>query len=85
MTESIAADGSVKPNGAAQTANQIVFLDFGSRSKSKIKRLRKGQGRLMDRVKETVAELAHDETIPANSPVVVVVVKQRRKSRGIFG
>lgn len=67
------------------STGQTIVLDFGSKSRRKIKRLRKGQGALMDRVNETVAELKHNQSIPASAAVVVVVVKQRNRNRGIFG
>jgi hypothetical protein len=67
------------------STGQIIVLDFGSRSRRKIKRLRKGEGPLMDRVNETVAELKHNQSIPASAAVVVVVVKQRDSDNGIFG
>lgn len=67
------------------STGQTIVLDFGSKSRRKIKRLRKGQGALMDRVNETVAELKHNQSIPASAAVVVVVVKQRNRNKGIFG
>lgn len=67
------------------SAGQTIVLDFGSKSRRKIKRLRKGQGALMDRVNETVAELKGNQSIPASAAVVVVVVKQRNRNKGIFG
>ena len=70
---------------AAAHAAQTIVLDFGSKSRRRIKRLRKGQGRLMARVNDTIADLVRNQTIGPSSAVVVVVVKQRRKSRGLFG
>jgi hypothetical protein len=67
------------------STGQTIVLDFGSKSRRKIKRLRKGQGALMDRVNETVNELKHNQSIPASAAVVVVVVKQRNRDKGIFG
>jgi len=67
------------------STGQTIVLDFGSKSRRKIKRLRKGQGALMDRVNETVAELKGNQSIPASAAVVVVVVKQRSRNKGIFG
>ncbi len=62
---------------------KIVILDFGNKKRKKIKRLRKGKGPLMESVKEAVQEIEQAGTLPAGSPVVVVVVKQSRK-RGMF-
>ena len=70
--------------GTSHPAPPTIVLDFGSRSAKKIKRLRKGQGPLMARVNESVGEFVRSETIPDASPVIVVVVKKRKK-RGLFG
>jgi hypothetical protein len=71
MAES--ANGSEKP---------MVLLDLGKKRRKQIKRLRKGRGRLMQQVDETVAQLKEEEAIDPNSQVVVVVVKEKKKSRG---
>lgn len=74
-----------KKSDDSSAQSQTIVLDFGSKSRRKIKRLRKGQGALMDRVNETVAEFKRSSTIPDNAAVVVVVVKQRNRNKGIFG
>jgi hypothetical protein len=71
MTESV--NGSEKP---------MIVIDMGKKRRKQIKRLRKGRGRLMNRVNDTISALTEDETIDANSQVVVVVVKEKKKSRG---
>jgi hypothetical protein len=63
---------------------KIVILDFGNQRRKRIKRLRKGKGPLMSDVKAAVQEAEQAGALPAGSPVVVVVVKQRRK-RGLMG
>lgn len=83
MVDSAAKDTTKKADDSS--AGQTIVLDFGSKSRRKIKRLRKGQGALMDRVNETVAELKSNQSIPASAAVVVVVVKQRNRNKGIFG
>lgn len=74
MTES--ENGTEKP---------MVLLDLGKKRRKHIKRLRKGKGRLMRQVDDTVAQLKEEEAIDPNSQVVVVVVKEKRKSRGWLG
>ena len=83
MVDSAVKDTTKTADGAS--TGQTIVLDFGSKSRRKIKRLRKGQGALMDRVNETVAELKANQSIPASAAVVVVVVKQRNRNKGIFG
>ena len=71
MTESI--NGSEKP---------MVLLDLGKKRRKHVKRLRKGTGRLMQQVDDTIAQLKAEETIDPDSQVVVVVVREKRKSKG---
>ena len=63
---------------------KIIILDFGNKSRKKIKRLRRGKGPLMKNVREAIQEVQQSAEFPAGSPVVVAVVKQRRR-RGLFG
>ncbi|MFN0141328.1 MAG: hypothetical protein ACKVQW_14725 [Pyrinomonadaceae bacterium] len=70
-----------------KVANAVpaIVLDFGTKSRKKVKRLRKGRGSLMARLNESIEDLKSDETISPSSQVVVVLVKQRNKRRGLFG
>ena len=63
---------------------KIIILDFGNQGRKKIKRLRRGKGPLMSNVKAALQEVEQAGAIPADSPLVVVVVKQRRR-RGMLG
>jgi hypothetical protein len=63
---------------------KIIILDFGNKRRKNIKRLRKGKGPLMTDIRDAVQEVEQNGTIPAGSPVVIVVVKQRRQ-RGLLG
>ena len=62
----------------------IVVVDLGRRKKKQIKRLRNGHGRLMDRVADTVDQLKADEAIESDAQIVVVVVRQDDKRKGLF-
>jgi hypothetical protein len=66
----------------ADSEKPMVILDLGKKRRKQIKRLRKGNGRLMDQVNDTVAQLQEDETIDPASQVVVVVVKEKQRKRG---
>jgi hypothetical protein len=85
MSDVTVKESPKKADDAAAPAGQTLILDFGTKSKRQIKRLRKGTGGLMMRVNDTVAEFRRDKTISATSPVVVVVVKQKKKATGFFG
>jgi len=66
-------------DAGAETGAMIV-LDLGKRSKKKIKRLRRGEGSLVAKIDETVAQLREDGEL-ADGDVVVAIVKQKPKSR----
>lgn len=59
----------------------MVVLDFGKKKQRDIKRLRKGRGRLMKRLNETLDELKAANTIDASGQPIVVVVRQRARRR----
>ena len=70
---------------AAATSDQpMVIVDLGKRSKKQIKRLRRGEGRLMDRVGQTVDQLRAEQEIDAKAEVVVFVVREKDRRKGIF-
>jgi uncharacterized protein DUF6200 len=82
INEAAPDDLASSTNGKAAPT---ILLDLGTKRRKNIKRLRKGRGNLMARLNETIEDFKRDETISASSQIVIVVVKQRRKSRGLFG
>lgn len=68
--------------GAEAKVAPMVVLDFGKKKRRDIKRLRKGRGRLMARLNETLGGLKEDGTIDAASQPIVVVVRQRPRRKG---
>jgi len=69
-------------NGAGQA---MTIVDLGKRSKKQVKKLRKGGGRLMDRVSQTVDQLKAENEIAANAEVVVFVVREKDpRTKGIL-
>lgn len=64
-------------NGTNSAEENLILLDLGSKSKKKVKRLRKGRGKLMRQVMDTISDLKAEEEIEENAQVVVVVVKQK--------
>jgi len=64
-----------------QTDDQaLVIVDLGKQKRKNVRRLRKGQGKLFDRVKETISRLQSEGVIRANSQPLVLVVRERFKS-----
>ncbi len=67
-----------KPTGPAP-----ILIDLGKHSAKKVRRLKRGQGPLMDDVTAAVQELKGAGKVNANAQVVVVVV--RPKAESLFG
>ncbi|MEI2610620.1 MAG: hypothetical protein V9G20_18485 [Candidatus Promineifilaceae bacterium] len=65
-----------------ETKDKMLILDMGSRSKKQIKRLRKGKGRLMENLQDTLDALRSEGQLSSENPVVIVV-KEKRKSKGL--
>jgi hypothetical protein len=66
------------------TARPLIVLDLGTKRRKQIKRLRKGEGGLMQSINDTLTELKADAAIDPQSQIVVVVVKQKSKSKGLW-
>jgi len=71
-----------------------IFLNVGRKRKSRIKRLKRGTGKLVDKVFRAVAEVAERHNLAASGKEIVPVVivyrqRKRRKNRvtmpGMFG
>ena len=77
------AEATKNGNGTAVAEQKsMLLLDLGTKSKKNVRRLRKGRGKLLNRINGTIEDLKADGEIDENSQVVVVVVKQRDRKRG---
>ena len=56
-----------------------VIVDLGKHRRKQIKRLRRGEGKLLGEVAEAVEELRASGTIAADAQAVVFVVRERRR------
>lgn len=59
-----------------------VILDLGRRKRKAVRRLRDGEGPLMDEVEDHVAQLRREGVIGADAEVVIVVASYRRRRHG---
>jgi hypothetical protein len=70
--------------GAAEGEEvRMLLLDLGKKKRRDIKRLRKGRGRLMRRLNETLEGLKDEGTIATSSQPVIVIVRERSRSGGL--
>ncbi len=58
-----------------------VVIDLGKKRRKQIKKLRKGSGKLMDRVATCIQELKSSGSISQSAQPVIIVVKQKKKKR----
>ncbi len=57
---------------------ELVVVELGKRhSRKQIKRLRKGQGKLVGRVEDIVDELTQAGTVKAGAQPVVIIVREK--------
>jgi hypothetical protein len=71
----------------AQAAASTLIVDIGKRKRSDVKKLRRGKGKLVSRVQDTIEDLkSSGELDPSAQTVVIIVEKKERKPfRGGFG
>ncbi len=62
---------------AGEAITPLVVVDMGRRKPNQVKKLRKGKGKLLDKVGETVADLVAEGVLDADVQTVIVVVERR--------
>ena len=68
----------------AEASNRIVVVDLGKKKSKQVKRLRKGGGRLMDRVHSLVGEMQAGGEIGGATNTIVVVIEKKKKKSGYW-
>ena len=63
--------------------NAPIVVDIGKKRRKAIRRMRKGEGKLMMEINHLVEELRTAGSISASSQPVIIVVKQKRKTRAL--
>jgi hypothetical protein len=72
---------------AAETAGgrgEICMIDLGAQERARIRRLRRGEGRLMRQVLEVTDSLKGEGVLGSNAQLVVVLVRERASATGLF-
>ena len=62
-----------------QEPREPVIIDLGRHKRKRVRRLRRGRGRLMGRVLDAVEDLGEDGAIDPNANTVIVIVRQKRR------
>ena len=83
QTTTITKSSTVDLSGAA--GDRLVVIDLGKKqSGKKIRRLRQGQGPLMDDIKDLVARTKENLGVKESTIPIVVVVQKKRRNNGMF-
>jgi hypothetical protein len=64
-------------------ASPVVVVDLGKHKRKSIKKLRKGEGRLLDEVNALIDELREAGTVGEGAQPVVIVVKEKDRAGGL--
>jgi hypothetical protein len=80
----------VVTNTAVETAPRPetkgpIVIDLGKHRRKRVKDLRRGTGRLAEEVNDCIMELQAAGTISPSAQTVVVVVREKRKSKSLKG
>jgi hypothetical protein len=66
---------------APQETHPVIVIDLGKASAARVKKLRRGTGKLMCDVQDVLAELKDRGEVVSDHRPVVVIVERKRKSR----
>lgn len=70
---------SARPEAADQPETLVV--DLGKASRKKIKKLRRGEGELLEKVSRALSDMRAEGVIAASAQPVVVIVKEKKKKK----
>ena len=62
----------------------VCVLDLGEHSRKRVRRLRRGEGKLMDKVEDAIAALHDVGVLDGAVQTVVVVVRQEQRLGDMF-
>lgn len=65
-------------------ASDLCVVEVGQYSRKQIKRLRKGEGKLLSNVEQIIQDLKADGVLNGNSNTVVLVVRQEVSLRSLI-
>jgi hypothetical protein len=79
MTTSKEEPMAKDPHDARATeGSSPVIVDLGKQPRRRIKRLLRGEGKLMGDIRDCIAELRRGDKIASTAEPVIVVVRQKR-------
>lgn len=73
-------------NPTVHTNANMLVVDVGKKqSKKRIRQLRRGRGRLLERINDTVADMQANGALKQDAQLVVFVVRRKKSKREILG
>jgi hypothetical protein len=77
---------AAETNGAPPVVDEgvVCVVDLGEQSRKRVKRLRRGKGRLMSKIERVVDDLQEEGVLKAGAQTVVVVVREEASLGGFF-
>lgn len=66
-------------------ARDMIIVDLGRKRARQVKRLRKGKGKLLDKVHQVIEELKANNSISGSVQPVVIVVQERASASNFMG
>jgi hypothetical protein len=84
VVEKTRVTSDTKAPPSAEGQGVVCVVDLGEQSRRRVKRLRRGKGRLMDKVERVIEDLEEEGVLKAGAQTVVVVVREE-PSLGGFG
>lgn len=79
-----AATAEAKKPAEEAESGIVCVLDLGEHRRKRVKKLRKGEGRLMEKVEDAVASLQEQGVLKPDAQTVVVVVREEWSLRGML-
>lgn len=72
--------------GQAEETNDRTYcvVDLGTQSRKRIRRLKRGRGKLMGKIENILEDVSSEGVVPAGASAVVVIVKQKASLGSIF-
>jgi len=66
-------------------SGDTIIVDLGSKKQKQIKDLKKGKGKLMEKVNQAIEELKANNQISGNAQPVVIIVKEKITASSFLG
>lgn len=71
-------------DAGTSVASVVCVLDLGEQKRKRIKRLRRGEGKLMVKVEDAIADLQNQGVLGKQVQTVVVVIREEIGVRSLF-